>query len=143
MNWSNDEKNIVDFLNENVDMFKKEPLEYEGKRYSTYDAYNKTYTCEIKKRNFESYHKYAQEGLILEKKKYDALIEKANTRVTDALYINIFTDNKAFIWNLTKLTKENYDFSWHPMKMNKATFRSKYDKIEKEIALLKENIIYA
>ena len=143
MNWSNDEKNIVEFLNDNIDMFKQEALEYEGKRYSTYDAYNRTYTCEIKKRNFESYHKYAQEGLILEKKKYDALIDKANKRVTDALYINVFTDNKAFIWNLTKLTEENYDFSWHQMKMNKATFRSKYDKIEKEIALLKESIIYA
>jgi hypothetical protein len=140
MNWSNDELNIVKLLNETVELFKKENLIYEGKRYSTYDAHNKLYTCEIKKRNFESYHKYAKEGLILEKKKYDKLLEKAKETNTEALYINIFTDNKVFVWNLSKLTNENYDFNWHSMKMNKATFHSKFNKIEKEIALLKEDV---
>jgi hypothetical protein len=142
MTWSNDELNIVNLLNNSINIFKKNNLIYEGQRYSTYDAHNSLYTCEIKKRNFESYHKYAKEGLILEKKKYDKLLEKANSKNTEALYINIFTDNKIFIWNLSKLTEQNYDFNWHNMKMNKATFRSKWDKVEKQIALLKEDIIF-
>ena len=74
--WSNDELNIVKLLNENVELFKVDKLIYEGKNYSSYDAHNVNYTCEIKKRNFESYHKYANEGLILEKKKYNNLLEK-------------------------------------------------------------------
>ena len=59
--WSNDELNIVKLLNENVELFKVDKLIYEGKNYSSYDAHNVNYTCEIKKRNFESYHKYANE----------------------------------------------------------------------------------
>jgi hypothetical protein len=140
MNWSNDELNIIKLLNNTIEIFKKDNLIYEGKSYSTYDAHNKLYTCEIKKRNFESYHKYAEEGLILEKKKYNNLLEKAKETNTEALYINIFTDNKVFVWNLSKLTNENYNFNWHSMKMNKATFYSKWNKVEKEIALLKEDI---
>ena len=140
MNWSNDELNIVKLLNDTIEIFKKDNLIYEGKGYSTYDAHNKLYTCEIKKRNFESYHKYAKEGLILEKKKYEKLLEKGKETNTEALYVNIFTDKKVFIWNLSKLTNDNYDFKWHSMKMNKATFHSKWNKIEKEIALLKEDI---
>ena len=135
--WSNDELNIVKLLNENVELFKVDKLIYEGKNYSSYDAHNVNYTCEIKKRNFESYHKYANEGLILEKKKYNNLLEKAKTTNTQALYINLFTDNKFFIWNLSELTDKQFDFKWHQMKMNKATFQSKCNKIEKEVALLK------
>ena len=141
MTWSNDEQNIVQQLNDTIELFKNDKLIYEGKNYSTYDAHNTQFTCEIKKRNFESYHKYALAGLILEKKKYDKLLEKANVNGTEALYINLFTDNKVFIWNLSELTDNNYDFGWHGMKMNKATFRSKWDKVEKEVALLKEDII--
>jgi hypothetical protein len=141
MTWSNDELNIINTLNTNVDIFKEENLIYNGKNYSSYDAYNNTYTCEIKKRNFESYHNYAKEGLILERKKYQKLLEKAKQNNTQALYVNLFTDNVIFIWNLTRLTLESYNFNWHNMKMNKATFNSKYDKIEKEICLLKKDII--
>ena len=142
MTWSNDEKNIVELLNSTIDLFKNDNLIYEGKNYSSYDAHNQKYTCEIKKRNFESYHKYAKEGLILEKKKYDKLLEKAKLNNSEALYINLFTDNKVFIWNLSELTKQEYNFNWHNMKMNKATFRSKWNKVEKQIALLKEDIIF-
>src|SRR5210317_587006 len=140
MNWSNDELNIVKLLNETIEIFKKDNLIYEGKRYSSYDAHNNLYTCEIKKRNFESYHKFAKEGLILEKYKYDKLIQKSKQNNTEALYINLFKDKKIFIWNLSKLTNKGYDFKWHNMKMNKATFNSTENKIDKKVALLKEDI---
>ena len=110
------------------------------KNYASFDAYNNHYTCEIKKRNFESDHKFAKEGLILEKYKYDKLIQKSKQNNTEALYINLFKDKKIFIWNLSKLTNEGYDFKWHNMKMNKATFNSTENKIEKKVALLQENI---
>jgi len=51
-----------------------------------------------------------------------------------------FKDKKIFIWNLSKLTNEGYDFKWHNMKMNKATFNSTENKIDKKVALLKEDI---
>jgi hypothetical protein len=142
MTWSNDELNIINTLNNNVYIFKEENLIYNGKNYSSYDAYNNNYTCEIKKRNFESYHNYAKEGLILERKKYQKLLEKAKQNNTQSLYINLFTDNVIFIWNLSKLTLENYNFNWHNKKMNKETFNSKYNKIEKEVCLLKKDITF-
>ena len=62
------------------------------------------------------------------------------SRSPKALYINLFKDKKIFIWNLSKLTNEGYDFKWHNMKMNKATFNSTENKIDKKVALLKEDI---
>ena len=41
--------------------------------------------------------------------------------------------------NLSKMTNEGYDFKWHSMEMNKATFNSKENKIDKKVSLLKEN----
>jgi hypothetical protein len=143
MTWSNDEKQIVEKLNKEVILFEADNLIYEGKNYSSYDAHNTYYTAEIKKRNFESYHKYAQEGLILEKAKYDKLIEKADKAGTQALYINLFTDDKVWIWNLSELKDNGYDFKWQSKRMNKATFHSKWNKVEKEVALLGEEIRYA
>ena len=58
VSWSNDESSIVDILNDTENLFKEDNLIYEGKTYSSYDAHNKSYTCEIKKRTFESYNKY-------------------------------------------------------------------------------------
>ena len=140
MTWSNGEENIVNTLNNTFKGFNKDNLIVENKNYSSFDAYNNRYTCEIKKRNFESYHKFAKEGLILEKYKYDKLIQKSKQYNTEALYINLFKDKKIFIWNLSKLTNEGYDFKWHNMKMNKATFNSTENKIDKKVALLKEDI---
>ena len=132
--WSNDEQSVITEINK-LPIFTNNQLNLESKNYSSYDAQNNNYVCEIKKRNFESYHKYAKEGLILEKKKYESLMNKANGR--EALYVNLFTDNKIVIWNLTQLTKENHDFSWFNKRMNKATFRSVNNKTEKEVSLLK------
>ena len=64
MTWSNGEENIVNTLNNTFKGFNKDNLIVENKNYSSFDAYNNRYTCEIKKRNFESYHKFAKEGLI-------------------------------------------------------------------------------
>ena len=139
MTWSNGEQNIVHILNNTFRGFSRDNLICEHKSYSSFDAYNSRYTCEIKKRNFESYHNFSKAGLILEKYKYDKLIEKAKQSNTEALYINLFKDKKIFIWNLSKMTNEGYDFKWHSMEMNKATFNSKENKIDKKVSLLKEN----
>jgi hypothetical protein len=55
-------------------------------------------------------------------------------------FITLTPDNKFFIWNLTELTNKQFDFKWHQMTMNKATFQSKYNKVEKEVTLLKKEI---
>ena len=136
MIWTNDETGFVDELNK-LAIFADNPLVVEGELYAAFDAVSDKYVCEFKKRNFESNHKYAIEGLIIERQKYDSLIEKSEIYEKEALYINKFTDDKIVIWNLTDMTKFNFDFKWHMKKMNKRTFQSKFDKTEKEIALLK------
>ena len=136
MNWSNNETALADELNK-LAIFADNPLVVEGKSYAAFDAISDKYVCEFKKRNFESNHKYAIEGLIIERLKYDSLIEKSEFFKKEALYINKFTDDKIVIWNLTDMTKFNFDFKWHMKKMNKRTFQSKFNKTEKEIALLK------
>ena len=132
--WSNDEVSVINKINK-LPQFSDNQLYLESKSYSSFDAQNDNLLCEIKKRNFESYHKYAVEGLILEKKKYESLME--NSKGRQVLYVNLFTDDKVVIWNLTQLTNEGHDFSWFMKRMNKATFRSVNNKAEKEVSLLK------
>ena len=108
--WSNDEQSVITEINK-LPIFANDNLNLVSTNYARFDAENDNYICEIKKRNFESYHKYAVEGLILEKKKYESLLAKA-TPGKQALYVNLFTDNKMVIWNLTQLTNEGHDFSW-------------------------------
>ena len=139
--WTNNEDTIVKDLN-NLSIFYNDQLTVEGKTYSTFDAFNNNYVCEIKKRNFTSDHRFALEGLIIEKIKYDSLLSKCSKICVpdkEALYINKFTDNKILIWNLSEMTNNGYNFNWHMKKMNKRTFESIEDKTEKEIALLKPN----
>ena len=144
MAWSNNETGLVDELNK-LAIFADNPLVVEGKSYAAFDAISDKYVCEFKKRNFESDHKYAIEGLIIEKLKYDSLIKKSKFYSKEALYINKFTDDKIVIWNLSEMTKFDFDFNWHMKRMNKRTFQSKFDKTEKEISLLKpkDGKIYA
>ena len=92
MSWSNNEKALVEELNK-LAIFKDNPLVVEGKSYAAFDAISDKYVCEFKKRNFESDHKYAIEGLIIEKLKYDSLIKKSKFYNKEALYINKFTDD--------------------------------------------------
>ena len=136
MAWSNNETGLVDELYK-LAIFADNPLVVEGKSYAAFDAISDKYVCEFKKRNFESNHKYAIEGLIIERLKYDSLIEKSEFFKKEALYINKFTDDKIVIWNLTDMTKFNFDFKWHTKKMNKRTFQSKFEKVEKIVSLLK------
>ena len=136
MAWSNNETGLVDELYK-LAIFADNPLVVEGKSYAAFDAISDKYVCEFKKRNFESNHKYAIEGLIIERLKYDSLIEKSEFFNKEALYINKFTDDKIVIWNLTDMTKFNFDFKWHTKKMNKRTFQSKFEKVEKIVSLLK------
>tara|TARA_B110000858_G_C17488112_1_gene330303 strand:+ start:88 stop:525 length:438 start_codon:yes stop_codon:yes gene_type:complete len=133
--WSNDEQSVITEINK-LPIFANDNLNLVSTNYARFDAENDNYICEIKKRNFESYHKYAVEGLILEKKKYESLLTKA-TPGKQALYVNLFTDNKMVIWNLTQLTNEGHDFSWFNKKMNRATFKSVNNKTDKEVSLLK------
>ena len=110
MVWSNNEKGLVEELNK-LSIFADNPLVVEGTSYAAFDAISDKFVCEFKKRNFESDHKYALEGLIIERKKYDSLIEKSEFFKKEALYINKFTDNKIVIWNLTDMTKFSFDLN--------------------------------
>lgn len=90
-----------------------------------------TWRIELKSRNFESTHRFAQEGLILEEDKFQACTENL-TR--PALYVNLMSDGKIIVFNLdTKLSQfSKVEKKW----MNKTTLRNS-PKIEKEVRLIK------
>lgn len=132
--YSNGEIEAINRINRSGKLF-KEPLIAARGGYNSYDAENNDNIVEIKRRNFTSNHQNATGGLILERSKYNALMTIAENINKRALYCNILTDNKVFIWDLSEMTSNNYDFGWHKKGMNKRTFESK-DKIDKSVALL-------
>lgn len=133
--YRNGEIEAINRINRSGKLF-KEPLIAARGEYDSYDAENNDNIVEIKRRNFTSDHKNAIGGLILERSKYNDLMTIAENNNKRALYCNILTDNKAFIWDLSEMTSNNYDFGWHKKNMNIRTFESE-DKIDKSVALLK------
>ena len=132
--YSNGEIDAINRINRSGKLF-KEPLSAARGAYYSFDAENNDNIVEIKRRNFTSDHFFAQEGVIIERSKYNDLMTIAENNNKRALYCNIFTDRKAVIWNLSEITTNNYDFGWHKKGMNRRTFESE-DKIDKSVALL-------
>ena len=68
--------------------------------------------------------------LLIERKKFDAIIEKCNDNLDIPMYINS-TPNGVFRFNLY-IVKPNWEIQYH----NKTTHFSNINKIEKEVAML-------
>jgi len=68
--------------------------------------------------------------LLIERKKFDSIIEKCNDNLDIPMYINS-TPNGVFRFNLY-IVKPNWEIQYH----NKTTHFSNTNKIEKEVAML-------
>ena len=132
--YSNGEIDAINQLNRSGRLF-KEPLIVALGAYDAFDAENNDNIVESKRRNFTSNHFFAQEGVIIERSKYNDLMTIAENNNKRALYCNIFTDSKVFIWNLSEMTANNHKFKWFEKNMNRKTFESE-DKTDKSVALL-------
>ena len=67
-------------------------------------AGTKTFNVEIKYRDFPS-TLYEKDGYILEKKKYDALLEAYKQTGSVPTYVNYFSDGIGFSWDLRKISE--------------------------------------
>lgn len=93
-----------------------------------------TWRIELKSRNFESTHKFAQEGLILEEDKFQAC---TSNFTEPAMYVNMMSDGVIIVYILNKDLESKT--SVIKKIMNKTTLAG-YGKIEKEVRLLKPEL---
>ena len=97
-------------------------------KYCTYDAESENVVVEYKCRR-----KFYKDSTQLEKKKYDANMEDGR----GYLYIVYDGVDKIQIWNLTWLTRDEYDFNWHTKLCPQTTDFKHNDYVEKEVGELK------
>ena len=92
---------MMEILNEKF--FKDEPVEMATDKYSCFDCFNSKYIIELKNRK-PPYGPTSFNGTtMIEKKKYDSLLENAKKTNRTPLYIVMFQINGEFyLWNLFK-----------------------------------------
>ena len=102
-------------------------LEKSEKQYSRFDCYSLKYRMDIELKCRRTHY----DELILEKKKYDALIKRAQEYNTRAFYINS-TPKGIYSFNLSALTDLEWEMKYLP---SKTDFPGRLN-IEKEITML-------
>lgn len=85
----------------------------------------KKYLVEIKVRE-KLYNDF-----VLEKKKYEAVLNKEKEEQADGSFYAVFYGNKLFLYNLHKITAKT-----QMMMLNEKTFQSREKKVNKEVFLL-------
>lgn len=99
--------------------------------YSTYDASNERYIVEIKSREVE------YDGWIIEKKKFDSNIVISVETGKTFVYLTEYK-GKIMTWNIHKLVRKNYNFTWEERSMPKTTEFIDNDSITKSVGYLYE-----
>ena len=136
------EELTIEWMNKNIPEFKDLPLKLvKDNPYSSWDIYNDKVVGELKHRRMP-YSLYAKDGYILEKYKFNKLVERAKSNEETILYINTFDDKTLVWWNLSKLIDEKYDFYWHNMSMKKTTDFEDNSQIDKLICKLSDKIVH-
>lgn len=93
-------------------------------QYSSYDAYNDKYLLEFKTR----YKRYPSTQI--EKIKLDKNIIKANESGREFLYV-VRDPSGLYVFNISKLSKEGYQFKWITMRCPKTTSFKNREYIDK------------
>jgi len=140
------EKTATEWLNKNVSAFKESPLKLNwNNQYESWDVYNNEIIGELKHRHMP-YLRWAEQGYILEKYKFDKLVKHSKSREDGAkiLYINTFDDEDSTLvwWNLSTLIEEKYDFNWHNKSMKKTTYFENNSQVDKLVCLLSDKIVH-
>lgn len=116
------EQQLFDFIKDN---FIKDlhPSEYSTSRY---DCFSERYQMDIELKCRRKHY----EGLIIEKGKYDALMNRCKTYGTTPVYINSTPEG---VWGFYL---EQFDLVWEHRDLPKQTDFSRREKISKEISYL-------
>ena len=129
MNWKRTEIEMADKLNEKL--FKEDPLKFTDDQYNSYDCSNEKFIVELKNR--EKYSAIAFNGSLIEKIKFDALIEKAKKYNKTPVYIVRFNGGEYYSWDLDDVTKRR-ELLWREMNLPKTShFNTNYN-IDKNVA---------
>jgi hypothetical protein len=103
MSWSKTQNQMIHELNESV--FSKDPINRIYDPMCPIDVQNTNYVMELKNR--EKYNPEDFDGSLIEKMKYDYLINNANGKIPG--YVCKFRDGSYWAWNLNKIKPEWYE----------------------------------
>ena len=103
MSWSKTQNQMIHELNESV--FSKDPINRIYDPMCPIDVQNTNYVMELKNR--EKYNPQDFDGSLIEKMKYDYLVNNANGKIPG--YVCKFRDGSYWAWNLNKIKPEWYE----------------------------------
>ena len=103
MSWSKTQNQMIHELNESV--FSRDPINRIYDPMCPIDVQNTNYVMELKNR--ERYNPEDFDGSLIEKMKYDYLVNNANGKIPG--YVCKFRDGSYWAWNLNKIKPEWYE----------------------------------
>ena len=103
MSWSKTQNQMIHELNESV--FSRDPINRIYDPMCPIDVQNTNYVMELKNR--EKYNPEDFDGSLIEKMKYDYLVNNANGKIPG--YVCKFRDGSYWAWNLNKIKPEWYE----------------------------------
>lgn len=103
MSWSKTQNQMIHELNESV--FSKDPINRIYDPMCPIDVQNTNYVMELKNR--EKYNPEDFDGSLIEKMKYDYLVNNSNGKIPG--YVCKFRDGSYWAWNLNKIKPEWYE----------------------------------
>jgi hypothetical protein len=104
MSWRNTQQRMIEELNTKI--FFDDPCRKIHEEYSSMDIENTNYIQELKNR--ERYGPHDFNGSLIEKKKYDFLVNQGKILNKIPGYVCRFNDNSYWAWNLKKLPEPNW-----------------------------------
>ena len=99
--------------------------------YSSYDAENERYIVEVKSRDKQ------YDNWVIEKKKFDNNIVKCIETGKAFVYLTEY-NGKIMTWNIHKLVRKGYNFSWDLLPMPVTTEYNNKKIIAKQVGYLYE-----
>jgi len=103
MSWSKTQNQMIHELNESV--FSRDPINRIYDPMCPIDVQNTNYVMELKNR--EKYNPEDFDGSLIEKMKYDYLVNNSNGKIPG--YVCKFRDGSYWAWNLNKIKPEWYE----------------------------------
>ena len=103
MSWTKTQNQMIHELNESV--FSRDPINRIYDPMCPIDVQNTNYVMELKNR--EKYNPEDFDGSLIEKMKYDYLVNNANGKIPG--YVCKFRDGSYWAWNLNKIKPEWYE----------------------------------
>ena len=125
MSWQQTQRNMIRELNEKI--FSRDPIILLKESYSSMDVRNSNYIMELKNR--EKYGPNDFDGSLIEKIKYDFLINQAKVEDKIPGYVCRFNDSSYWAWNLNELEEP----TWYKKDLPQSTHFGKVEFIPKDV----------